>query len=539
MIAWDEALTAYRRTAPAAAASAADAANLLQAHHPDHAAQAHAELRIGVNRGDRCPVELAQLLESRALIDDADLAGAPALETDVLILGGGGAGCVAALSAAATGARVLLATKLALGDGNTVMAEGGIQAAVDPSDSLQQHFEDTMRGGHFAGVPELAATLAGEGPDALRWLILRGMQFDLQPGPSVFGTLQRKRAGGTSVPRVHSYRDLTGLEMMRVLRESVALDARISVLPHHPAVELLSEGHGERRCCGAVLYDIDRSRLCVVRSGAVVLATGGSGRLHLQGYPTSNHYGATGDGLVLAYRLGARLLHIDSFQYHPTGLAWPAHLAGQLVTEAVRSAGAYLVNGVGERFVDELSARDRVAAAILRECHEQRAIVRDGAVGVLLDVPSLLDRQPDLISRELKGLAHLARRGNIDLCSEPLLVHPTLHYQNGGVAIDVEAATDVHGLFCAGEVAGGIHGRNRLMGNALLELVVFGRRAGANAARWAAKQPTRWGSVGHLRAWQRELATLADVPAACAPQLYPGFANVDVAALVHPEQEPS
>ena len=487
-------------------------------------------LAIGPDRGASCPAELVELLQSRPLIDDVDLAGAPTTDADVLVVGAGGAGCIAALTAAAAGARVLLVTKLELGDGNTVMAEGGMQAAVGPEDSLQRHFEDTLRGGHFAGVRELAATLVTEGPDALRWLIRQGMSFDMEAGPSLFGTLRRKPAGGTTAARIHSFRDLTGLEMMRVLREAVALESRITVLRQRPVIELLSEGHGARRCVGAVLYDLSTHGFMLVHAGAVILTTGGAGRLHLQGAPTSNHFGATADGLVLAYRMGARLVDLDSFQYHPTGLAWPSRLAGQLVTEAARSAGAHLINGHGQRFVPELSPRDVVAAAVLRECAEGRGIERDGQLGVLLDLPGLLHAQPDLLKADLISLAHLAERAGVDPRDEPLLVYPTLHYQNGGLRIDPDGATDVPGLYCAGELAGGIHGKNRLMGNALLELVVFGRRAGRAAATWARSVEIRAGGVGHLRAWQRELATLPQVPSGTAPRLFPAAASFDLAS---------
>ena len=497
---------------------------LLRAFHPDHAAQARTSLQVGANVGAPCHPALARLLQSRPLIDDVDLAGAPQFSTDVLVVGGGGAGAAAALTAAQAGMTVTLASKLRLGDSNTVMAEGGIQAATGADDSLQRHYEDTLRGGHNAGDPVLIAQMVSDGPDVIRWLIGLGMAFDLQAGSGPDGHLQRKRAGGTSAARILCHRDFTGLEMMRVLREAVELQRSITLLNRHPAVELLSDGHG--RCVGAVLYDLEQRRLQLVRARAVILATGGSGRLHLQGFATSNHYGATADGLVLAYRMGARLRDMDSFQYHPTGVAAPAHLAGGLISEAVRSAGTQLVNGLGERFVEELAPRDVVAAAILRECAEGRGIVRDGGVGVFLDTPGLLQRQPDILQR-LPSLAHTAHKCGIDPAQEPLLVHPTLHYQNGGVAIDGDGATGVPGLFCAGEVAGGIHGRNRLMGNALLEIIGFGRRAGAAAARSGPAWHGR-GSIEHVHDWQRQLARAGLREQLRAPQLYPEYGHFDL-----------
>lgn len=500
-------------------------AELLRHHHPDHGEQARVALRMGANAGQPCHPQLAELLQRRPLIDDVDLAGAASVDTDVLVIGGGGAGCAAALEAARAGARVLLANKLRTGDSNTVMAEGGIQAAVGDDDSLQQHYEDTLVGGHGVAERALVAQMVGDGPAAIRWLIELGMAFDLQSPGSPTGQLVRKRAGGTRIARVLCHRDFTGLEMMRVLREAVALDHRIRQLNRCPAVELLSNAGGE--CVGAVLYDLERRRLLLVRAHAVVMATGGSGRLHLQGFATSNHYGATADGLVLAYRIGARLRDLDSFQYHPTGIAAPQQLAGSLVSEAVRSAGTWLVNGLGERFIDELQPRDVVAAAILRECAQGRGIGQDGAVGVFLDTPGLVAREPQVLQR-LVSLAHIAHKCGIDPAREPLLVHPTLHYQNGGVAIGADGATTVPGLYAAGEVSGGIHGRNRLMGNALLDIISFGRRAGVAAAR---RPGHRWegrAGIEHLHDWLRALMHAGLERAARAPQLYPDYGHFDL-----------
>lgn len=502
-----------------------DDTSLLAAYHPDYRPGARVTLSVGANAGGPCHPLLAKLLEADALIDEVDLAGLPMTYTDVLVIGGGGAGAAAAIEAAAAGADVTLAAKLRLGDSNTVMAEGGIQAAVGEEDSLRQHADDTLHAGHDAADPALVAQLAADGPEAIRWLIALGVAFDLDQDGA---RLMRKRAGGTTVPRVLCHRDFTGLEMMRVLREAVELDRRIAVLNRSPAVELLTDENGE--CTGAVLYDLERGTLRPTLARSVVLATGGCGRLHLEGFATSNHYGATGDGLVLAYRAGARLTDIDSFQYHPTGLAWPRHLAGGLVSEAARSAGARLVNGLGERFVDELAPRDVVAAAIMRECAEGRGIEREGSLGVFLDIPDLLARQPELLRRQLVSLAHLAARCGIAPDEEPLLVYPTLHYQNGGVVISPAASTDVPGLYAAGEVAGGIHGRNRLMGNALLDIIAFGRRAGSNAAAYAAqrREPAHRPGLGHLRAFRRALARAGKLPVASSPALYPEYGHFDL-----------
>ena len=535
MIPWAEALAACAASAPApAAAPETDPQALLGAHHPDHRAGAMAELRVGPSAGARCPVELAALLQANAWVEDADLAGARSEDADLLIIGGGGGGCVAALTAARAGARVLLATKLRMGDGNTMMAEGGIQAAVGAEDSLQRHFEDTLRAGHFAASRELVAAMVADGPDAIRWLIRQGMAFDLAPGEDrVGGRLLRKKPGGATAARLLSYRDFTGLELMRVIREAVLLAPGITVLERAPAVELLCDAHGA--CAGAVLLDLERQRLVLARGGATILATGGSGRLHLSGFPTSNHYGATADGLVLAYRLGAPLRELDSFQFHPTGIAWPPHLTGTLISEAARAAGGQLLNGRGARFVDELAPRDIVAAAILREIAEGRAAERDGEAGVLLDTPALERAEPGILRQRLVTLSHLAHRAGFDPAEEPFLVRPTLHYQNGGIAIDTAGRTGVPGLFCAGEASGGLHGRNRLMGNALLELVVFGRRAGAAAAAELRRRPEGAVGVGHLAAWERGLAAAGLPLGRRAPMVFPPYGNVDIRAALRRE----
>jgi succinate dehydrogenase / fumarate reductase flavoprotein subunit/L-aspartate oxidase len=507
---------------------------LLKGYHPDHGSNAHVALSVGVNRGAPCQQDLARYLQANALIDDVDIAGAQLVTTDVLVIGGGGGGCAAALTAARQGARVMLATKLRLGDSNTVMAEGGIQAAVGEDDSPQLHFEDTLRAGHFCGEPELVAQMVMDGPDVIRWLIQLGMMFDLEEDQPMGGNLLRKKPGGASAARILSYRDYTGLEMMRVLREAVDLDPGIEVWNRCPVVELLSDERG--RCAGAVIYNLEWRTFSLVRAHAVILATGGAGRLHLNSFPTSNHYGATADGLVLAYRIGAHLRELDSFQYHPTGIAYPPHLAGGLISEAARSAGARLINGEGERFVDELKPRDIVASAILRECAQGRGIERDGQIGVFLDTPTLELENPGILEKRLVTLRHLAHKCGHDAAQEPFLVYPTLHYQNGGVAIDKDGATSVPGLYCVGEVTGGIHGRNRLMGNALLDILSMGRRAGASAAQSRGRFVASRAGIGHVHAWQRQL-TLAGLPLHVkAPQLFPDYAHFDlrVDAGLHP-----
>lgn len=495
---------------------------LLRRFHPDHYTESMVTLEIGPNKGERCHQRLAELLQADARIDEADLAGAPIMETDVLVIGGGGAGCAAALVASQSGAKVILATKLRLGDSNTVMAEGGIQASVEKGDTPQMHFDDTMRAGHQQADRRLVASMVRDGPDVLRWLIQQGMQFDLDR----FGDVLLRRAGGTTADRVAYYRDYTGLEMMRVLRESV-FNSPIEVLEYSPVVELLSNESGH--CAGAVISSLKSCSYLMVKAKAVILATGGIGRLHLNGFPTSNHFGATGDGLVLAYRLGARLRDLDSFQYHPSGLAFPRHLSGSLITEGVRSAGAYLLNGLGERFVDELKPRDHVSSAILRECAEGRGIQLSAeSFGVWLDTPGVELRQPGLLMKRFPKLVDLGRKCNIDPRETPLLIYPTLHYQNGGAVIEEHGQSSVPGLYCVGEVSGGIHGKNRLMGNSLLDIICFGRRAGSHAAERAHGRGHKRVSIDHLSNLRREL-TLAGLPMQRqGPLLFPecaGFEN--------------
>jgi len=526
-IPFEEARKRYRRgMMPAVRSDDGTLEELLKGFHPDHGPNARVALAVGVNRGAPCQPDLARHLQANALIDDVDLAGAQLMTTDVLIIGGGGGGCAAALTAAKQGVQVILATKLRLGDSNTVMAEGGIQAAVGEDDSPQLHFEDTLRAGHFCGEPELVAQMVMDGPDVIRWLIQLGMMFDLEEDRPIGGNLMRKKPGGASAARILSYRDYTGLEMMRVLREAVDLEPGIAVWNRCPAVELLSDERG--RCGGAVIYNLEWRTFVLVRARAVILATGGAGRLHPNGFPTSNHYGATADGLVLAYRLGAQLRELDSFQYHPTGIACPRHLAGSLISEAARSAGAKLINGEGERFVDELKPRDVVASAILRECAQGRGISRDGQIGVFVDTPTLEMHNPGILAKQLVAVSHLARKCGQDAAQEPFLAYPTLHYQNGGVTIDRHGSTSVPGLYCVGEVTGGIHGRNRLMGNALLDILSMGRRAGAHAAESGRGILASRAGIGHVHAWQREL-TLAGLPLHVkAPLLFPGYAHFDL-----------
>jgi succinate dehydrogenase / fumarate reductase flavoprotein subunit/L-aspartate oxidase len=491
---------------------------LLQNYHPDYDDASMVTLQVGPNRGERCHRQLASLLQADAMIDEADLAGAPVYETDILVIGGGGAGCAAALVAAQKGAKVVLATKLRLGDSNTLMAEGGIQASVEKDDSPQLHFNDTLKAGHECADKQLVKTLASEAPETIRWLIQQGMQFD----EDQFGDLLTRKAGGTSANRVVYYRDYTGLEMMRALREGV-LNYRVDVWEYNPVVELLTNESGH--CAGAVVMSLNQRSYTIVKAQAIIVATGGIGRLHLNGFPTSNHLGAMADGLVLAYRIGALLRNLDSFQYHPTGMAYPKHMSGSLITEGIRSAGARLLNGLGERFIEELKPRDCVTAAILRECAEGRGVVdKNDVLGVWLDVPQLEKENPGILEQRFPKLLLKGKMCELDPKKDPLLIYPTLHYQNGGAVIDNDGETTIPGLYCVGEVSGGIHGRNRLMGNALLEIICFGRRAGDKASEMIHGRGHKKVTLEHLSRLRREL-THAGLPLELkTPALFPDYA---------------
>jgi succinate dehydrogenase/fumarate reductase flavoprotein subunit len=446
--------------------------DLLKKYHPDYVGEKRV-LKVGPNSGGLpIPSELANLLEadSPLLSDFEPTAG---LETDVLIIGGGGAGTAAAISLQESGLKVHLATKLRLGDSNTVMAEGGIQASIGKDDSPRKHFADAFVGGHGENDSELLRYLCENGLKSIDWLSKMGCMFDRNND----GTYRLKSGGGTSIPRVLACRDITGLEIMRVLRESIR-QGNTHLLENHSAIELLSDGNGS--ATGAVLWNSQTKKLLSVSARAVLLASGGAGQLRIGGTATSNHIGATGDGLVLAYRLGCELVNVNSWQYHPSGFCYPEALVGQLATEALRSLGAQILNSSGERFVNELNFRDKVAAAIIKECEQGKGIqTPSGRKGVWLDLPMVdLQHGKGTLRKLFSGLVHRLGRFGIQPEKDPILIYPTLHYQNGGIKVDRNCQTDAQGLWAAGEVTGGLHGTNRLMGNSLLDIIVFGRLAG-------------------------------------------------------------
>ena len=493
---------------------------LLRAYHPDYKADEFAVLAMGPNKGEKVPHELAELLQahSRISASDVDLT-APDYDVDVLIIGGGGAGASAAIEANEAGADVMIVTKLRIGDANTMMAEGGIQAADKPNDSPYIHFIDAFGGGHYAAKRELLEKLVCDAPEAILWLNELGVEFDKAPD----GTMITTHGGGTSRKRMHAAKDYSGAEIMRTLRDEV-FNRGIPVVDFTSAIELILDENG--RAAGAVLMNMETRELLVARAKTVIIATGGAGRMHYQGFPTSNHYGATADGLVLGYRVGAKLLYADTLQSHPTGAAFPEQIFGALVTEKVRSLGAKLVNRDGKVFMHPLETRDVAAASIIRECTDRGEGVETGSgLGVWLDTPMIEKIGGEgTIERRIPAMMRMFAKYGIDIRREPILVYPTLHYQNGGLDIGVNGmSTCVENLFVAGEAVGGIHGRNRLMGNSLLDVIVFGRSAGQNAARAARETTVGTLTLDHIAKFDKERAEAGIETDMVSPKLLPDY----------------
>ncbi|MBN2494855.1 MAG: FAD-binding protein [Deltaproteobacteria bacterium] len=501
--------------------SAEQRQDVLDRFHPDYQDDARREVRWGPNAGQRLTTEVADLLETYARVDpsDYDLLE-PDFDTDVLVIGAGSAGFCAALLAQEHGARVTLATKLRLGDANSMMAQGGIQAAVRDDDSPVHHYLDVVGGGHFDNRPELARALVSEAPDAIAWLRRKGVMFDQEDD----GSLKAKPGGGTCRPRMLSARDYTGAAICRTLRDEIQNRPEIRVLEHSSAIELIKDARG--RVAGAVLYHLLTREHFTIRARATVMATGGFGRLHVKGFETTNHYGATADGLVMAYRAGARLLYMDSVQYHPTGAVFPPQILGFLCTEKLRGMGGQPVNADGELFVYPLEPRDVEAASFIREATElgHGVSTPSGHVGIWLDTPVIEKLNgAGAIEKNLPAMLRQFQRFGVDIRSEPILVYPTLHYQNGGIEIDVECRSTVEGLYAAGEVAGGIHGRNRLMGNSQLDLIVFGRRAGRYAAAFAGTAEPAELSLGHVLEANRRVGELGVDRDRISPLVLPDY----------------
>ncbi|MCS7374167.1 MAG: FAD-binding protein [archaeon GB-1845-036] len=503
---------------------------LLRKWHPDYRPEGKRPLKIGASRGLKVPHEVADLIEAYPLInpDEIDLSKVD-YEADILIIGGGGAAASAALWANNSGIpaeNILIATKLRFGDANTKMAQGGIQAADRPEDSPTRHFIDIMGGGHFANDPELVKALVRDAPFIIKWLEDMGVMFDKDEE----GNMMELSGGGTSRRRLHACKDYTGLEIMRVLMDEV-WNRGIRILEFSPAVELLTDENGER-VTGAVLWNLETKEYYIARGKAVILATGGFGRLHIQNFPTTNHYGATMDGVVMAYRIGAKLRDLDSTQYHPTGAAYPEQIVGLLITEKCRGLGAQLVNIDGEQFIYPLEARDVVASAIIRECYgrDKGIVTPTGMRGVWLDMPMIeMIHGEGTIKRYLAAINRMFTRFGIDPTKEPVLVFPTLHYMNGGICINVNAqvlngeGNPIKGFFAAGETTGGVHGKNRLMGNSLLEVTVYGRRAGISAAKYVKNSEYGKISLNHVKRYEKMLIEAGIPRKRKAPMLLPEY----------------
>jgi succinate dehydrogenase / fumarate reductase, flavoprotein subunit len=402
-----------------------------------------------------------------------------AREHDVLIIGAGGAGLRAAVAAAERGLSVGIVTKSLLGKAHTVMAEGGIAASlgnVDPQDSWRQHFIDTMKSGKFINNWRMAETFAKEAPDRVYELEQWGALFNRTPE----GKISQRPFGAHTYRRLCHVGDRTGLELIRTMQEKV-LATDVEVYMETTVTKLLKNGD---RVVGAVAYTRESGKFIHFKTKAVVMATGGWGRIFKV---TSNSWEGTGDGCVLAYDAGAELVDMEMVQFHPTGMVWPPGVRGILVTEGVRGEGGVLRNSEGERYMErydkermELSSRDVVARANYTEVQEGRGSPHGG---VFLDITPL---GYDKIIQKLPTMhEQFLKLADIDISKEPMEVFPTVHYTMGGIKVDPETCvTNVEGLFAAGECAGGLHGANRLGGNSLSDLLVFGRRAGMGAAEY-------------------------------------------------------
>ncbi len=436
-------------------------------------------------------------------------------EYDVLVIGAGGAGLRAAIEASAAGVTVGVVCKSLLGKAHTVMAEGGMAAAignVDDRDNWRVHFADTMRGGQYLNNPRMAELHAKEAPDCVKELEAWGALFDRTKD----GKILQRNFGGHKYPRLAHVGDRTGLEMIRTLQDH-GIHRGIDFHMECTVIRLLKEGN---RVCGAFGYFRERGQFVVFRAKAIILATGGVGKSYSI---TSNSWEYTGDGQSLAYHAGADLLDMEFVQFHPTGMVWPPSVRGILVTEGVRGEGGILKNSKGERFMfndipdnyknqtakdaeegwryvigdrnanrpPELLTRDHVARCIVREVKEGRGSPHGG---VFLDIAWIKEKVPNSeehIKRKLPGMYHQFKElAGIDITKEPMEIGPTTHYIMGGIRVEPESQmSTVPGLFAAGECAAGLHGANRLGGNSLSDLLVFGKRAGQFAADYAKANP--------------------------------------------------
>lgn len=496
--------------------------DVLNKFHPDYKSDARRKIKIGVNKGELMTTEIADMLESHSRISPElfDLSK-PDYETDILIIGGGGAGCAAAIIAQQNGAKSLISTKLRLGDANSMMSQGGMQAAVSEPDSPTLHYLDAIGGGHFDNKPELVRALTEDGPDVVKWLEDLGVIWDKLDD----GSLQVLHGGGTSRKRMHSCRDYTGAIIMRSLMDEIRNHPDdINTLEFTPIVDLILDDKGQ--CTGGILYNLETEEYFTVKAKATLITTGGYGRLHIRGFDTTNHYGATGDGIVLAYRAGAKLLFMDSVQYHPTGSVFPEQIAGFLITEKIRGAGGQPLNKDGELFVFPREPRDVESSAFIRECLENKKGVKtpSSRLGIWLDSPLIDMLQGEgYINKQFPAMHRQFIRYGIDITEEPMLVYPSLHYQNGGIEINEKGETNIRGLYVAGEASGGVHGRNRLMGNSVLDYNVFGRRAGLDATNYIKSVKLGKPSLEHINNFEKEMKSARIKTDLITPILLPSY----------------
>ncbi|MGL6279161.1 MAG: FAD-dependent oxidoreductase [Gaiella sp.] len=390
---------------------------------------------------------------------------------DVLVVGSGAAGLSAATAAARAGARVALATKSTVQANNSAKAQGGIQAAIGADDSPAIHFEDVMRSARDTADPALVEVLVGEGPSAIGWLEELGCGFTRENGG-----YRLARCGGATRKRLLQVGDRTGNAIVKALRDGLAATSA-DVLEHHALAELEPSAAGWRAS-----FATREGQPATVEAATVVLAAGGRcfAEALERGELSTNHPNATGEVTRIALAAGAQARDLDALQYHPNGGAWPATMQGYAIPETTRAYGAVLLNADGEEFTDSLGPRDQVSQAILDEVGKGKGVTTpDGRPAVLLDTTRIPEADAEV---SLPYMLRRFRGAGIDPLTEPLLTYPVLHYQNGGLVIDPSAETTLAGVYACGEIAGGTHGRNRMMGNSLLECVVFGRRAGTNAA---------------------------------------------------------
>jgi len=460
-------------------------------------------------------------------------------EFDVLVIGAGGAGLRAAIEASAAGVKVGLICKSLLGKAHTVMAEGGMAAAmgnVDDRDNWKVHFADTMRGGQYVNNWRMAELHAKEAPARVHELEAWGAVFDRTKE----GKISQRNFGGHRYPRLAHVGDRTGLELIRTLQDH-GIHQGITVFMEYTVVSLLKDGE---RVVGAFGYDRERGRFRIFKAKAVVVCTGGLGRAYRV---TSNSWEGTGDGVSLAYHAGAELLDMEFIQFHPTGMIWPPSVMGILVTESVRGEGGVLRNKDGKRFMyddipdnyksqtsmdpeegwrytqndknakrpPELLTRDHVARCINREVKAGRGSPHGG---VFLDISWIKEKIPNSaehIKRKLPSMYHqFMQLANLDITKEPMEIGPTTHYAMGGIRVNGDTqATNVRGLFAAGECAAGLHGANRLGGNSLSDLIVFGKRAGEFAAKYAKENPAGTINDAQVEAAYREAVEPFEHPA--------------------------